>query len=133
MEEKKLTVVGNSLALIISKPFRKRLGLGRNTEVRVTSDGYRLIVEPLGDVPPPPMPAAMMLPGKVADELQNHAISDEDVQRLTRFKSVAYYVGATLMARDDDEQDFERMAACLERLRAGRSWDEAIADVIASA
>ena len=51
--EKKLSIVGNSLALIIDKPLRRLLALGPERLVRVTFDGRRLIVEPIDSARPP--------------------------------------------------------------------------------
>ena len=51
--EKKLSIVGNSLALIIDKPLRRLLALGPERLVRVTFDGRRLIIEPIDSTRPP--------------------------------------------------------------------------------
>src|SRR5262249_27519246 len=45
--EKRLSVVGNSLALVIEKPIRKLLGISRDTRLRVVTDGQRIIIEPI--------------------------------------------------------------------------------------
>jgi antitoxin MazE len=44
---KNLTVVGNSLGLIIEKPILDILGIARDTELEMKTDGRRLIIEPV--------------------------------------------------------------------------------------
>jgi antitoxin MazE len=44
---KKLSVVGNSLGLVIEKPILELLKIDRDTEIDVTTDGNRLILEPV--------------------------------------------------------------------------------------
>lgn len=45
--KKKLSVVGNSLGLLIEKPILELLNIDRNTEIEMTTDGHRLILEPI--------------------------------------------------------------------------------------
>jgi antitoxin component of MazEF toxin-antitoxin module len=52
---KRLTVIGNSLGLIIERPILELLGIDRRTEIEVSTDGRRLIIEPvLADRRAPP-------------------------------------------------------------------------------
>lgn len=44
---KKLSVVGNSLGLVIEKPILELLKIDRETEIEMTTDGNRLILEPV--------------------------------------------------------------------------------------
>ena len=44
---KNLTVIGNSLGLIIEKPILDILGFSRDTELEMTTDGRRLVIEPI--------------------------------------------------------------------------------------
>lgn len=44
---KRLCPLGNSLALIIDKSLLNHLGLGRRTELRVYTEGRRIIAEPI--------------------------------------------------------------------------------------
>jgi antitoxin component of MazEF toxin-antitoxin module len=44
---KNLSVIGNSLGLVIEKPILELLNITRDTELEVTTDGTRLIVEPV--------------------------------------------------------------------------------------
>jgi antitoxin component of MazEF toxin-antitoxin module len=44
---KKLSAIGNSLGLVIEKPILELLKINRETELEVTTDGKRLIIEPM--------------------------------------------------------------------------------------
>lgn len=39
-------MIGNSMGIIIDKPILDLLGIGRESEVEITTDGRRLIIEP---------------------------------------------------------------------------------------
>jgi len=45
---RKLTKQGNSLCLVIERPLRELLGIDQDTPLKVSVEGRRLIVEPLG-------------------------------------------------------------------------------------
>jgi antitoxin MazE len=45
--KKKLSAVGNSLGIVIEKPILELLGINRETELEMTTDGQRLIIEPV--------------------------------------------------------------------------------------
>lgn len=45
--KKNLTVIGNSLGLIIEKPILDLLGITRESVLEMKTDGHRLIIEPL--------------------------------------------------------------------------------------
>lgn len=49
MYVKKLTRQGNSAALIVDRALLELLGIDSDTELKVTVEGRRLIVEPLSD------------------------------------------------------------------------------------
>jgi antitoxin MazE len=44
---KKLSTVGNSLGFVIEKPILELLNIDRDTELEVSTDGTRLIIEPV--------------------------------------------------------------------------------------
>ncbi len=44
---KKLSVVGNSLGFVIEKPILELLHMDRETEFEMSTDGNRLIIEPI--------------------------------------------------------------------------------------
>jgi antitoxin component of MazEF toxin-antitoxin module len=45
--KKRLTYIGNSLGLVIEKPILELLNITQETELEMTTDGKRLIIEPL--------------------------------------------------------------------------------------
>jgi antitoxin MazE len=47
---KNLSAIGNSLGLVIEKPILDLLNITRDTELEVTTDGTRLIIEPIREV-----------------------------------------------------------------------------------
>ncbi|MBC7752751.1 MAG: AbrB/MazE/SpoVT family DNA-binding domain-containing protein [Moraxellaceae bacterium] len=44
---KKLSAVGNSYGLVIEKPILELLNIDKETDLEVTTDGMRLIIEPI--------------------------------------------------------------------------------------
>ena len=44
---KKLSSIGNSLGVVIEKPILELLDIDRETELEMTTDGQRLIIEPI--------------------------------------------------------------------------------------
>jgi antitoxin component of MazEF toxin-antitoxin module len=44
---KKLSAIGNSYGLVIEKPILELLNIDRDTELEVTTDGQRLVIEPI--------------------------------------------------------------------------------------
>lgn len=44
---KNLTSIGNSLGLVIEKPILELLNITKDTPLEMTTDGHRLILEPL--------------------------------------------------------------------------------------
>lgn len=48
---KHLAVVGNSFALVIDRPILRLLRIQRDTELQLSIDGQRLIIEPVRPVP----------------------------------------------------------------------------------
>ena len=45
--KKNLTIIGNSLGIIIEKPILDLLGINRETQLEMITDGRRLIIEPV--------------------------------------------------------------------------------------
>jgi antitoxin component of MazEF toxin-antitoxin module len=43
----KLSTIGNSLGVVIEKPILELLNIDRDTELELTTDGDRLIIEPV--------------------------------------------------------------------------------------
>jgi len=44
---KKLSAIGNSLGIVIEKPILELLDIDRETELEMTTDGQRLIIQPV--------------------------------------------------------------------------------------
>lgn len=44
---KNLVAIGNSLGIIIDKPILDLLGVSKDTDLKVTTDGQRLVIEPV--------------------------------------------------------------------------------------
>jgi antitoxin component of MazEF toxin-antitoxin module len=44
---KKLSTIGNSLGVVIEKPILELLNIDKDTELELTTDGSRLIIEPV--------------------------------------------------------------------------------------
>jgi antitoxin component of MazEF toxin-antitoxin module len=44
---KKLSAIGNSLGIVIEKPILELLDIDRETELELTTDGQRLIIQPI--------------------------------------------------------------------------------------
>lgn len=47
---KTLSTIGDDLGIVIEKPILELLGITRDTELEITTDGTRLIVEPVREV-----------------------------------------------------------------------------------
>ncbi|MBX3022235.1 MAG: hypothetical protein KF799_11225 [Bdellovibrionales bacterium] len=45
--KKKLSAIGNSYGIVIEKPILELLKIDRDTELEMTTDGYRLVIEPI--------------------------------------------------------------------------------------
>ena len=46
---RKLTRQGDALCLVIDEPLRERLGIDEGTPLRLSVEGRRLVIEPLGE------------------------------------------------------------------------------------
>jgi antitoxin component of MazEF toxin-antitoxin module len=44
----KLTAIGDSMGVIIEKPSLELLGIDKDTELEIRTDGERLLIEPVG-------------------------------------------------------------------------------------
>ena len=141
--QKKLSIVGNSLALVIDKPLRRMLGLGPDLMVRLTIDGRRLIVEPAGKAPDGKAPDGKTPDGTVSSSARRdtarvlldlgnrHGMSQEQFGRLHHGAiRIGVYRGqlvSNLIKEDAAElATMQRLQECLRALRAGASWDDAI-------
>jgi len=148
---KTLTAVGNSLALVIDRPILELLEITRETELRLTTDGRRLIIEPTGSAPVMvnKPPAALheaeidftnprsTLP--ILDELQQrHHMRNEQFQQLhhhnyanmIRHRHYCEDPKRTFQPGGTNEATAKRLFVCLQELNAGATWDAAIAGAV---
>ncbi|MCX5748309.1 MAG: AbrB/MazE/SpoVT family DNA-binding domain-containing protein [Proteobacteria bacterium] len=155
--QKRLTIVGNSLALIIDKPIRKMLSLGPSRLVEIKTDGRRLVVEAAREPPTPArvdvactrsvdegeieasLPVALVLDAaKVATALwERFAMTHDQFLRLhPEGRRILSYVGwagsesEVTAATASQRRAVRRFDLCLQQLEFGRTWDEAIAIVL---
>lgn len=139
---KPLVRSGNSLALIIDKPFRRMMGLGPSRIVNVVTDGRRLIIEAVpesnvhaGESLPPMIevpPSVLIDAPKVARQLvQLHGMTEEHLHSLyPRCRSIARYMAHAdnaETAQPEDQRAIHRVHVCHAQLVTGRPWNEAIA------
>jgi hypothetical protein len=137
--EKRLTVVGNSLALVIDKPIREVLGIARTTRLRVSLEGPRIVVEPIRDTGPRPEPKdrvqLMSFKTRRAAALKAHdelfdtwGLTVEHLKQLGYRRTWCPYRDLLKTAPDDLglQPTMDRLTICLEALHVGRSWEEAI-------
>lgn len=73
---KNLTVIGNSLGIIIEKPILALLRIERDTPLNVRTDGDRLIIEPLAKEE-----RAALVKSAVSRVMKNH---DETLRKLAQ-------------------------------------------------
>jgi len=150
--QKRLSVYGNSLALTIERPLLRMLGIARNTMLRITTDGRRLIVEPLVNDPVVPVlspkgRSKVMLSQKIdAREMARSLVHDFSMGH-ERF-GVLHHDGASSMREvfsflgwvtssdlskiDDAERaTLQRLWECYRTLRGRGTWDDAIQKALA--
>jgi hypothetical protein len=138
--EKRLSSVGNGLALFIDKPIRDLLGIRRETLLRLTTDGRRLVIEPIdepSDLPPPSASQLDALPvfAALAERFQ---MSREQFRSLHHDGASmgAYHgwlqCGYAAEASPAELATIRRLEACLHSLRSGASWEMAIGVALAA-
>lgn len=146
--KKTLVPVGNSLGLIIERPILELLGIGRDSLLHLSTDGRRLIVEPLSqpvaDVKPSAVANAPAVPeldfcdprvsAKLVDDLASrHQMDDKLFRRLhhaqnykNTLKRHREYGPGRFRRGGTNEQTARRMHECLRALDSGQPWDQAI-------
>lgn len=145
--KKKLVAVGNSAALIIDKAIMRLIGIGPKTVLRVTTDGYRLILEPVTETPLPAgpsrpagrRPAAELAQDAfgVFQELRNQwGMNDATFGVLGRlapgkgsYRGWLMHGGAHI-ATEEELELMERLELCLQLRKAGNTWEQTIADAL---
>jgi antitoxin MazE len=46
---KKLSVIGNSLGVIFDKPILELLGISKDSKLKISTDGTKIIIEPMSE------------------------------------------------------------------------------------
>lgn len=131
---KKLSRIGNSLAIVVDKPIREVLGWGRETIVKLSTDGRRLVIE---RVPRSEVEAMQPSLGEKLDaprvwkalldkglEPDQFARLYHGVPRMPRYQAFLHF--GLKDPKPEQIADMKRMEACLRALEAGASWDAAI-------
>ncbi len=152
---KYLTRIGDSLGIVFERPALDLIGLTEDTPLEVTWDGTRLVLEPVRDPAarrevfrPAPAPSvdftvrANTVP--ILDELEKkhgmdnarvrelHHLSYANIEAHRKYclkkddagKETTFHPGAT------NVQTANRLFVAREKLRAGASWDEAVAEAL---
>jgi bifunctional DNA-binding transcriptional regulator/antitoxin component of YhaV-PrlF toxin-antitoxin module len=150
--QKKLSTLGNSVALVIDKPIRRLLGIGPETLVDVSTDGRRIVIEPLRpaerDKRSPNLGMALDAPRVLRMLKRDYSIDPDRFARLyhgpsqTTDKVPLSGIRAMLRyqsfleltdrqhAQGQELADMHRMQDCLQALQSGRSWDDAIEEAL---
>jgi len=127
---KRLSVLGNSLALVIDKPIRKILGIGRNTILRVSTDGRRIMIEPTGELHAPPLTPGETDAPRVFDTLmRQYGLGQAEFDGVSpkKMRIMAYRGWVETDHYDDNiRMTMKRLEVCLRQLMAGASWEQAI-------
>ena len=128
--KKRLSVLGNSLALVIDKPMRALLGIGRDTILQVSTDGRRILIEPTGELYASVMTATEVDALRVMDTLlQFHGLGQGEFEQLCpcRMRMFAYRGAVMHGAFDDDIRIvMKRLEVCLRQRIAAAPWELAI-------
>ena len=140
--EKRLIVVGNSLAFVIDKPLRAKLGITSKTCLSVANDGVRMIIQPirkertLATSARGAAPVSVRRPNgiRVLRALEEQGLDKALFLRLTGFDLLMY--GGQLDLGIDRTPRLtnliplgfvmDRLDACIDVLNTGASWDQAI-------
>jgi hypothetical protein len=136
--KKRLSTLGNSLALVIDKPLRDLLGIDRATVLSISTDGRRLIIDPIASTAVLGPPASQLDAVSAAQALAGLDISRANFRRLHhQGMSFAAYQGWLACGYADEADTAElatiqRIEACLRGRVGGGSWDEAVEAAIAA-
>jgi hypothetical protein len=143
--EKKLSAVGNSLAVVIDKPIRKLLGIGSKTRVKIWTDGRRLVIEPIPGShvsPPAPEGGGLSLDAltTMMTLMDGYAMTQREFAQLhhdgPKSRSVRWCACAKFGRLDkptpQEQATMRRLEACLQSKQGGSSWEQAIAHALAT-
>ena len=134
--EKRLTSVGNSVAMIIDRALCRMFDLRRGSSVRVSVDGQRIVIEPLGVHAPPRQPSPRPAPTtvQIVETLVIRNIPASAIARLhpgikhprPHAMLIGWADGLGPSPSPEDQLIARRMHICLAQLLAGVAWDAAV-------
>jgi len=137
--EKTLTPNGNSLALTIERPLLKALGITKKTVLKITTDGRRLLVEPIR-IDPAAKAHELSALGqldayRMLYTLVHHlGMSQQHFAQVSpRRKHFVGLLGVLQAQLELDEADLltvERLNVCRTMLAKGGTWENAIAEAL---
>ena len=137
--DKPVVSVGNSVAVIIEKPLCRMLDIRRGSRVRVTTDGTRILIEPVREQKKP-------APLEVLDSrgvIQTLVYSDIPTEAITRLHPglpehraiVKLKVWGECLTSDSPASDLayaRRFRVCLGKRREGATWAAAVDAALAA-
>jgi len=141
--EKQLTSVGNSVAVILDRALCRMFDLRRGSSVRVTTDGERIVIEPLGvhkQVTPRVRAPAPPTIAQIVATLVMDSIPTEAIARLhPGIKSPrphAMLIGWADRVGDnpshEDQLIAQRLRVCFDHFRGCARWDAAVEAALSS-
>jgi hypothetical protein len=134
--EKQVVAIGNSLGVIIDRGLCRVLGLSLRSRVRVSTDGRRLVLEPVGANEELPPNETIDIRAVVHHIVYVQQLPWTDIQKLRPTGAGRYQTYGDLLAWADDidrnasELDrayATRFMVCLRELQHGASSEDAIA------
>jgi len=132
--KKRLSVLGNSYAVIIDKPIRAVLGIGRETILHVSTDGRRIVIEPTTERHRPVITGTELDARRVFDTLVRHyGLCQQQFDELspTKLRLMRYRGGLETETFTDDERTImRRLAVCLPLREREVPWDDAIREAL---
>jgi antitoxin component of MazEF toxin-antitoxin module len=150
--QKHLSRIGNSLGLVIERPILRMLGITQQTQLRVSHDGKRILIEPIRQSPPTVAPPVVSEPSEPCEPLEAIDVEQtarelynlwgmEDAHIVALHPKVNVNVSRYLSWAEtysfqqpsaEDRATAQRLSACLDERRAGKAWPEAIAAALIS-
>ncbi|MBA3465588.1 MAG: hypothetical protein H0T46_36995 [Deltaproteobacteria bacterium] len=123
--------------MTIDKPILRLLGIGRNSRVKLTTDGRRLVVEPIRPLPDDPNASVSLTQAEAVDGVrvmleltERYGMSAREFAAFSlRRKSPDSMSTALAYGSAGDKQDrltMERARVCLRLRKQGQQWDEII-------
>ena len=138
--DKPVVSVGNSVAVIIERPLCRMLDIRRGSRVRVSTDGQRILIEPVREQKKL-APLDLVDARKIVETLVYSDIPEDALRRLHpglegRRVHVKVLGWAAMLKADApaaDQRSARRFRVCLEQVRAGAGWDAAVAAALEAA